>query len=60
MHSLTVRHIESPHDPHGTDRSLISLDKGMLKEKPPGRRHPKLLHVPVQAVQRFAFYLFPK
>lgn len=39
MHSLTVRHIESPHRPHRADRSLISLDKRMLRGKCPGRRH---------------------
>lgn len=56
MHCLTVRHIESPHWPHKADRSLISLDKCMLKEKPPGRKHPKLLDSLMQAVHRFKFY----
>lgn len=56
MHILTVRHIESPHCPHRTNHSLISLDKCMLKEKSPGRRHPKLLHVPMQVEHRFKFY----
>ena len=55
MHGLTVRHIESPHWPHRADRSLISLDKCMLREKPPGRRSQKLLDIPMQAVHRFQF-----
>lgn len=55
MHCLTVCHIESPHWPHRADRSLISSDKCMLREKHPGRRHPKLLDILVQAVCRFKF-----
>lgn len=55
MHGLTVRHIESPHWPHRADHSLISLDKCMLREKPPGRRSRKLLDIPMQAVHRFQF-----
>lgn len=55
MHSLTVRHIESPHWPHRADRSLISLDKCMLREKPTGRGSPKLLDISLQAVRGFQF-----
>lgn len=45
MHRLTVRHIESRRWPHRADRSLISLDKCMLKEKPPARKHPGPLYL---------------
>lgn len=45
MHRLTVRHIESQRWPHKADRSLISLDKCMLKEKPPARKHPGPLYL---------------
>lgn len=45
MHRLTVRHIESRRWPHKADRSLISLDKCMLKEKPPARKHPGPLYL---------------